>query len=45
MKAKVTKKLNDLSLNTKQVIEAKKCEKMKGGGRYWCCTRNKFISY
>lgn len=45
MKLKVTKKLADLSFSTKELIKSTDGAKIKGGGWYYCCARNKWINY
>jgi len=45
MNSKVSNKLTSLALNPNQVIDKDNCGKIKGGGWYYCCTRNKWINY
>ncbi len=44
MKSKVSKKLSDLNFSTGQVLSTNDGAKIKGGGRYWCCARNKWVN-
>jgi len=43
MNSKETKKTSNFQFNDSQVIDFDKCSKIKGGGWYYCCTRNKWI--
>ncbi len=45
MSKKESKKISALSFNLDQVMDANKCAKIKGGGAYFCCTRNRWIQY
>ena len=45
MSKKLSKKISALTFNQDQVIDANKCAKIKGGGYYYCCTRNRWIQY
>lgn len=45
MISKVSNKLDVLNLNPNQVIDKDNCAKIKGGGYYYCCTRNKWYQY
>ncbi len=43
MDSKVTKKISNLSFDPNQIIDTKKCVKIKGGTAfYYCCTRNQW---
>lgn len=45
MNSKVSKKISTLTFAKDQVIDVNKCKNIKGGGYYFCCTRNKWIQY
>ncbi len=38
-------KLTQLNLNANDVMTNDKCAAIKGGGQYYCCARNKWITY
>jgi len=38
-------KLEALALDSKNVVSKDNCMKVKGGGWYYCCGRNKWIQY
>jgi len=42
MSKKVSKKISTLTFDDSQIMDSKKCAKIKGGG-YYCCTRNRWI--
>lgn len=45
MKLNPTKNLSEVATLSNEVIKAKDCAKIKGGGYYYCCVRNKWIQY
>lgn len=45
MDSKVSKKISKLSFNQDQILTTKNCGDIKGGGYYYCCTRNRWIQY
>lgn len=45
MNSKVSSKLASLALNPSQMIDKDTCGKIKGGAAYYCCTRNRWITY
>lgn len=45
MNSKASVKLKKLKLSEKEVINTEGCSKVKGGGAYYCCTRNRWIYY
>jgi len=40
-----TKNLNEIAARAKDIINPKDCDKIKGGGYYYCCVRNEWIQY